>query len=64
MTKWPRTIPYDLRCKLEGLREYRSAPSLQDDWGAIFEWLHKHDIQPPDHDLPTEPEIGGPVGLS
>ncbi|WP_058275850.1 hypothetical protein [Ruegeria atlantica] len=64
MKRWPRTIPYDLKCKLENLRENRSAPSLQDDWSAIFEWLTKHDVQPPEHPLPTEPELRGPVGHS
>ncbi|NOD62133.1 MULTISPECIES: hypothetical protein [unclassified Ruegeria] len=62
MKKWPHTIPHDLKCKLESLREYRSKPSLQDDWAAIFEWLNAHNVQPPDHALPTEPELKGPVG--
>ena len=62
MRKWPRTIPIDLRCKLESLREYRSAPSLQDDWGAVFEWLNKLGVEPPEHPLPTEPETTDPIG--
>ncbi len=33
MSRWPRTIPFDLRYILERLREYRSALSFQDDWG-------------------------------
>ncbi len=28
MRKWPSTIPYDLRCKLESLWEYRSPPTV------------------------------------
>ncbi|WP_170782402.1 hypothetical protein [Ruegeria lacuscaerulensis] len=64
MRKWPQTIPYDLRCKLESLRQYRSPPSVQDDWSAVFEWLNKHGVEPPDHPLPTELELKGPVGHS
>ncbi|AXT26612.1 hypothetical protein D1823_08475 [Ruegeria sp. AD91A] len=64
MKKWPRTTPYDLKCKLECLREYRSKPSLQDDWVAVFEWLIQHGIEPPDQALPTEPELRGPVGYN
>ncbi len=62
MNQWPRTIPFDLKKRLEALREYRSAPSVQSEWGEIFDWLEKHGVEPPEHPLPTEPELGGPVG--
>ncbi|NOD92489.1 hypothetical protein GS636_06795 [Ruegeria sp. HKCCD4884] len=64
MNKWPRTIPYDLRCRLETLLEYRDAPSIQTQWGTILEWLEHHGVTPPDHALPVEPELKGPVGHS
>lgn len=64
MKKWPRTIPYDLRCRLEALHEYRDAPSLQSQWATIYEWLEKHDVTPPDGPLPTDPEIRAPIGHS
>ncbi|WP_162896874.1 hypothetical protein [Ruegeria sp. AD91A] len=64
MKKWPRTIPYDLKCRLEQLREYRSTLSIQTQWGEVLEWLEKHGVEPPDHALPTEPELRGPVGQS
>lgn len=62
MRKWLRTIPRDQRGNLESLREYRSALSLQDDWGAIFEWLNMQSVEPPEHPLPTEPEATYPIG--
>ncbi len=45
MTEWPRTIPFDLKCKLEQLQEWRSKPSLQDEWTTIREWLTKHGVE-------------------
>ncbi len=56
MRKWPSTIPYDLRCKLESLWEYRSPPTVQDEWGVIVEWLERHGVGAPNHDLSVEPE--------
>ncbi len=62
MRKWPRTIPYHLKCKLEQQQEYRSKPSLQDQWATVLEWLETHGVEAPAHPLPREPELGGPPG--
>ncbi len=56
MTEWPRTIPFDLKCKLEQLQEWRSKPNLQDEWATIREWLTKHGVTAPDV-LPRESEL-------
>ncbi|WP_170794304.1 hypothetical protein [Ruegeria sp. HKCCD7221] len=56
MTEWPRTIPFDFKCKLEQLQEWRSKPSLQDEWTTIREWLTKHEVSAPDV-LPRESEL-------
>ncbi len=62
MKQWPRTIPFDLKKMLGRLREYRSPPSEQDDWGAIFECLNHRGVEQPDHALQMEPELLGPGG--
>ncbi|WP_170425682.1 hypothetical protein [Ruegeria arenilitoris] len=61
MTTWPRTIPFDLKKRLETQQQYRSLPSLQSQWTEIREWLEKHGVEAPEG-LPVEPEISGPVG--
>ncbi len=56
MRKWPNTIPFDLRCGLERLLEFRSDPTVQDQWGVIVDWLNLHGVEAPDYELPIEPE--------
>ena len=58
MTKWPHTIPFDLKLKLEELAGRRYSESNQDRWAAIKEWLEKHSVEAPER-LPTEPPIKG-----
>ncbi len=62
MPKWPMTIPYDLRCKLEALAELRCHTGPQDQWLVILEWLEAHGVPAPDYTLPMEPERRGQSG--
>lgn len=43
---WPKTVPDDLRRKLEAVLGYRNRPAPQDVWGAVLEWLESIDVEP------------------
>ena len=64
MPAWPRTIPQDLKHKLDALEGFRNPPGHQDRWGAIREWLEGHGLDAP-AGLPETPELpGGDPGHS
>ena len=44
---WPKTVPDDLRRKLEAVLGYRNRPEPQDVWGAVLEWLESKGIAMP-----------------
>jgi hypothetical protein len=44
---WPKTVPDDLRRRLEEVLGYRNRPAPQDVWGALLEWLEGEGIEPP-----------------
>lgn len=44
MSKWPHTIPADLKASLEDIEGHRYTVSTQDRWGSIRDWLVKHGI--------------------
>lgn len=44
---WPKTVPDDLRRKLEAVLGYRNRPAPQDVWGAVLEWLETNQVQSP-----------------
>ena len=46
---WPKTVPDDLRRKLEAVLDYRNRPAPQDVWGAVLEWLEAEGIKPTEH---------------
>ena len=54
---WPKTIPEDLRCKLESVMGFRSFGPA-DLWGEIREWLDHHEVPAPDR-LPERPKSEG-----
>lgn len=45
---WPKTVPDDLRRKLEAVLGYRNRPAPQDAWGAVLEWLEESDVEAPE----------------
>lgn len=49
MASWPKTIPTDLRNRVEEVLGYRTRPSGQDVWAAVYEWLEAHGVEPPPH---------------
>lgn len=36
---WPKTVPDDVRRRLEAVLSYRNRPAPKDVWGAVLEWL-------------------------
>lgn len=44
---WPKTVPDDLRRRLDAVLGYRNRPAPQDVWGAVLEWLEGEGIEPP-----------------
>ena len=56
MTKWPGTIPHDLRTALAEIDGFRAPVADADRWAVIKEWLEKHEVSAPAK-LPTAPEI-------
>lgn len=44
---WPKTVPEDLRRKLEAVLGYRNRPMPQDLWGAVLEWLEAEGVTVP-----------------
>ncbi|MBL3704642.1 hypothetical protein GI582_18245 [Sulfitobacter sp. BDSS02] len=56
---WPSNIPHDLRLKLEELDRSRWQPKPADIWGAVKEWLEKHEVEAP-ADLPRRPHLEMP----
>lgn len=42
---WPKTVPDDLRRKLEAVLGYRNRPAPQDVWGAVLEWLEANGVE-------------------
>lgn len=44
---WPKTVPDDLRRKLEAVLGYRNRPAPQDIWGAVLEWLEATELESP-----------------
>lgn len=59
MSRWPTTIPHDLARALAELDRQLNTTTDADRWGAIVEWLEAHGVEPPDHPLPTAPEVPG-----
>lgn len=51
--QWPKTVPDDLRRKLDAVLGYRIRPVPQDIWGAVLEWLEQNEVEPPDTVNPT-----------
>ena len=47
MASWPKTIPPDLRNRVEVVLGYRTRPTGQDVWGVVQEWLEAHKVEPP-----------------
>ena len=45
---WPKTVPDDLRRKLEPVLGYRNRPAPQDVWGAVLEWLEEERVNAPE----------------
>jgi hypothetical protein len=43
---WPKTVPDDLRRRLEAVLGYRNRPAPQDVWGAVVEWLESEKVEP------------------
>jgi hypothetical protein len=52
---WPKTVPDDLRRKLEAVLGYRNRPAPQDVWGAVLEWLEMNGVRPPSVRTDREP---------
>lgn len=52
---WSKTVPDDLRRKLEAVLGYRNRPEPQDVWGAVLEWLEAEGVKPVEkpHDRKT-----------
>lgn len=46
MSSWPKSIPPDLRKRVEQVLGYRTRPTRQDVWGAVHEWLEFHGVEP------------------
>ncbi|GAB5438252.1 hypothetical protein [Falsiruegeria mediterranea] len=51
--RWPSTIPFDLRNRIDGLAERRGNMLSADVWTEIREWLERHGVDAPDHHLPA-----------
>ena len=47
LMSWPKTVPDDLRHKLEAVLGYRNRPAPQDVWGAVVEWLEAENVEVP-----------------
>lgn len=47
MASWPKTVPTDLRNRIEEVLLYRTRPTGQDVWGAVYEWLEGQGVEPP-----------------
>lgn len=56
MTRWPHSIPEDLRHRLASAMTARSygPPEL---WGEIREWLIKHGVEPPENLPEYQPPV-------
>jgi hypothetical protein len=52
---WPKTVPDDLRCKLEAVLGYRNRPAPQDVWGVVLEWLEAREVEPTERAERLEP---------
>jgi hypothetical protein len=48
---WPKSVPDDLRRKLEAVLGYRNRPAPQDVWGAMLEWLQEIGVEMPNATL-------------
>lgn len=49
MTGWPKSIPSDLRNRIEEVMGFRTRPSGQDVWGAVHDWREANGVEPPPH---------------
>ena len=47
MASWPKTVPTDLRNRVEEVLSYRTRPTGQEVWGAFQEWLDANGVEPP-----------------
>jgi hypothetical protein len=52
---WPKTVPDDLRRKLEAVLGYRNRPAPQDVWGVVLEWLEAREVEPTERAERLEP---------
>ncbi|MCU0826672.1 MAG: DUF3486 family protein [Tabrizicola sp.] len=55
---WPKTVPEDLRRRLEGVLGYRQFGPAEI-WDELREWLEKQGIEPP-LNAPLNPPVKDP----